>query len=72
MPGIEGKQPTEFQQEVRRAFYGFYLNVGIGPGTPRLSYVFVLGTPFNADSKRSLFTLCRFYGEPRIVFGGVV
>lgn len=72
MPGIEGKQPTEFQEEVGRAFHGFYLNVGIGPGTPRLSHVFVLGTPFNADSKRRLFTLRRFYGEPRIVFGGVV
>ena len=72
MPGIEGKQPTEFQEEVGRAFYRFYLNVGIGPRTPRLSHVFVFGTPFNPNSKRSLFTLPRFYSEPLIVFGGVV
>lgn len=57
MPGIEGKQPTEFPKEIRRAFYGFYLDVSVGPNPPRFRYILFLGPPLNPDSKRSILSL---------------
>ena len=49
MPGVQRKQPPEFQKEIGRAFYGFYLDVGISPKAPRLIHVLLFRPPFNVD-----------------------
>ena len=72
MACVQGEQAAELYQKIRRAFDGFYLDVGSRPGTPRLAYVFVFRPPLHLYLKRHVVGNRRLNGEDPVICGGMV